>query len=201
MRPIEVRKGCPALKSQRNVIAMSERSVQSSENAGISKPMSKHQGRGLCVPGSGSRPASSPGVHGCCYDRSGGGPESGIPGGSNQSERRGQAVSVGDPRGSILRDEGVIPASSRGGGGNPCPSRVAPPRAGGLALGLKKKKCQRREVSVRGSRGRRQRSSPPRHLFPLLPSWPQVQYLSPDAHLDPRLFLLQVIRRASLGRG
>lgn len=142
MRPIEVRKGCPALKSQRNVIAMSERSVQSSENAGISKPMSKHQGRGLCVPGSGSRPASSPGVHGCCYDRSGGGPESGIPGGSNQSERRGQAVSVGDPRGSILRDEGVIPASSRGGGGNPCPSRVAPPRAGGLALGLKKKNAK-----------------------------------------------------------
>lgn len=140
MRPIEVRKDCPALKSQRNVIAMSERSVQSSENAGVSRPMTKHQGRGLCAPGSGSRPAGSPGGHGCCYDRSGGGPESGIPWGSNQSERGGQAVSVEDPRGPILRDEGGIPASSRGGGGNPCPSRVAPPRAGGLALGLKKKK-------------------------------------------------------------
>lgn len=47
-------------------------------------------------------------------------------------------MSVGDPRGPILRDEGGIPTSSRGGDGNPCPSRVAPPRAGGLALGLKK---------------------------------------------------------------
>ncbi|CAO2626283.1 SH3KBP1-binding protein 1 [Lemmus lemmus] len=94
MRPIEVRKDSPALKSQRNVIAMSERSVQSSENAGVSRPMNKHHGRGLCAPGSGSRPAGSPGGHGCCYDFSGGGPESGIPGGSNQSERGGQAIFI-----------------------------------------------------------------------------------------------------------
>lgn len=29
----------------------------------------------------------------------------------------------------------------------------------------------------------------------------QIQYLSPDSHLDPRLLLLQVIGRASLGWG
>lgn len=173
MRPIEVRKDCPALKSQRNVIAMSEHSVQSSENAGVSRPMSKHQGRGLCAPGSGSRPAGSPGGHGCCYDRSGGGPESGIPWGSNQSERGGQAVSVGCPEAPSYGTKAGYPPLLWVGVVIPVHQGLLRPVLEAWRLD-KKKKCQRREVFVRGSRGRRQRSLPPRHLFPLLTSRPQV---------------------------
>lgn len=53
MRPVEARKDRPS----ETVIALSELSVQSPVDPGVSRPMSKRKRRGLCTPGSGCEPA------------------------------------------------------------------------------------------------------------------------------------------------